>query len=378
MGSSEVALRLSSIRAGVRVTLVLAAAAAAYLVATPHGPHRLVLVLIPALAAVDALVISRLPADRVAQVERQYVRLVASWNVSHSVAVAFACALDGGIHSPLAAVFFVSVAFAAASLPPRPVVLIAVVDIALLALVAAVDRQWTPGLLFSLPALASIAALGTSIALARDRGAAEVQAAKQGMIQRLARVIEYRDNDTGEHTERMSAYCAIIARELGWAPEAVAELQLAATMHDVGKVAVPDTVLLKPGPLTPDERAVMERHTVVGHEMLCGSQSALLELAASIALTHHERVDGHGYPHGLRGDAIPVAGRIVAVADVFDALTSDRVYRSAMPVVDAVGILNGGRCTQFDPDVLDAFERGLDDVLAIRGRTVTDAELLAA
>jgi hypothetical protein len=378
MGSSEVALRLSSIRAGVRVTLVLAAAAAAYLVATPHGPHRLVLLAIPVLAAVDALVISQLPAGLVAQTERQYVRLVASWNVSHSVAVALACTLDGGIHSPLAAVFFVSVAFAAASLPPRPVVLIAVVDIALLTLVAAVDGQWAPGLLFWLPALASIAALGTSIAQARDHGAAEVQAAKQAMIQRLARVIEYRDNDTGEHTERMSAYCAVIARELGWAAEAVAELQLAATMHDVGKVAVPDAVLLKPGPLTPDERAVMERHTVVGHEMLCGSQSALLQLAASIALTHHERVDGQGYPHGLRGDAIPIAGRIVAVADVFDALTSDRVYRSAMPVVDAVGILTDGCGTQFDPDVVDAFERGLDEVLAIRGRTVTDAELLAA
>jgi putative two-component system response regulator len=104
----------------------------------------------------------------------------------------------------------------------------------------------------------------------------------------------------------------------------------------------------------------------------------LLQLAASIALTHHERVDGQGYPHGLRGDAIPIAGRIVAVADVFDALTSDRVYRSAMPVVDAVRTLNDGRGTQFDPDVLDAFERGLDEVLAIRGRTVTDAELLAA
>jgi putative two-component system response regulator len=176
----------------------------------------------------------------------------------------------------------------------------------------------------------------------------------------------------------MSAYCAVIARELGWAAEDVAELQLAATMHDVGKVAVPDSVLLKPGPLTPDERAVMERHTVVGHEMLSGSQSALLELAASIALTHHERVDGHGYPRGLRGDATPIAGRIVAVADVFDALTSDRVYRSAIPVLDAVRILDDGRATQFDPDVLDAFERGLDEVLAIRGRTVADPELLAA
>jgi HD domain len=378
MGSSEVAFRLSSIRAGVRVTLVLAAAAAAYLAATPHGPHRLVLFAIPLLAAVDALVIARLPEGRVAHTERQYVRLIVAWNLSHSAAVALACTLDGGIYSPLAAVFFISVAFAAASLPPRPVVVIAAVDIALVTLVAAVEGQWAPGLIFMLPALASIAALATSIANARAASVAEVQTAKQGTIQRLARVIEYRDNDTGEHTERMSAYCGVIASELGWADDDVRELRLAATMHDVGKVAVPDAVLLKPGPLTPDERAVMERHTVVGHEMLSGSESQLLQLAATIALTHHERVDGAGYPHGLRGDTIPVAGRIVAVADVFDALTSHRVYRPALPITQALGIMRDGRGTQFDADVLDAFERGLDAVLAIRARSVTDTELLAA
>lgn len=378
MGSTEVAFRLTSIRAGVRVTFALAAAAVAYLAATLHGPHRLVLLAIPVLAALDAVVIARLPADLVARTERNYVRLIVGWNLSHSVAVALACTLDGGIHSPLAAIFFISVAFAAASLPPRPVAAVACADIALVLLVSAVTGQWTAGLIFVIAALASIAALATSIANARGHSFAELQEAKQGTIQRLARVIEYRDNETGEHTERMSAYCGVVARELGWCEDEIRELQLAATMHDVGKVAVPDAVLLKPGSLTPDERAVIERHTTVGHEMLSGSQSRLLQLAATIALTHHERVDGEGYPQGLRGDAIPLAGRIVAVADVFDALTSHRVYRPALPVPEAVRILASGRGTQFDPDVLDAFERGLDDVLAIRARTVTDSELLAA
>ncbi|HET8537826.1 MAG TPA: HD domain-containing phosphohydrolase, partial [Solirubrobacteraceae bacterium] len=131
--------------------------------------------------------------------------------------------------------------------------------------------------------------------------------------------------------------------------------------------------LLKPGPLSAEERAVMERHTIVGHEMLSGSRSELIELAATIALTHHERVDGRGYPNGLAGDDIPLAGRIVAVADVFDALTSDRVYRAAMSVSEGLRIIVDGRGTQFDSDVLDAFECGLGEILAIRARTVRDA-----
>jgi two-component system, response regulator RpfG len=171
----------------------------------------------------------------------------------------------------------------------------------------------------------------------------------------------------------MSAYCGVIARRLDWADDDARALQLAATMHDVGKVAVPDAVLLKEGPLTPAEREVMERHTLVGHEMLSGSRSGLIELAATIALTHHERVDGRGYPNGLAGDDIPLAGRIVAVADVFDALTSDRIYRPAMSVSEGLRILTDGRGTQFDEAVLDAFEHGLGEILAIRARTVTDA-----
>ena len=128
-----------------------------------------------------------------------------------------------------------------------------------------------------------------------------------------------------------------------------AELQLASTMHDVGKVAVPDAILLKPGKLTDAERVEMQRHAQVGHDMLASSDSQLFQLAAVIAVTHHERHDGRGYPNGLRGDAIPLPGRIAAVADVFDALTSDRVYKAAMPVEQAVAIIREGAGSQFCP-----------------------------
>jgi len=129
----------------------------------------------------------------------------------------------------------------------------------------------------------------------------------------------------------------------------------AALMHDVGKIGVSDRVLLKPGPLTSAERREMERHPDVGRDILSGSEAPLLQLAEVIAWTHHEKVDGSGYPRGLRGDEIPLAGRITAVADVFDALTRDRPYRAAMPVESALRIMVDGRGSHFDADVLDAF-----------------------
>jgi HD-GYP domain-containing protein (c-di-GMP phosphodiesterase class II) len=375
MGSSEIALRIKSVRAGVRVTLVLAAAATAYLLATPHGPHRVLLELMPLLAAFDAAVIAVL-AERIARTQRRYAWVICTWNIAHSLIAIVVTLLDGP-HSPFTAIFFISVAFAALSLPPRPVAVIAAADVVGMVAMAAFSDRWGASLIFLLPALVAIAALGTSIASARARDVAELRLANEGMLHRVARLIEYRDNETGEHTERMSAYCAVIARQLGWVADDAHALELAATMHDVGKVAVPDAVLLKPGPLTASERAVMERHTNVGHEMLSGSSSELIELAATIALTHHERVDGCGYPNGLAGDAIPLAGRIVAVADVFDALTSDRIYRPAMSVSEGLRIMGDGRGTQFDEHVLEAFERGLGEILAIRARTVRGIETAA-
>ncbi len=140
-------------------------------------------------------------------------------------------------------------------------------------------------------------------------------------------------------------------------------------MHDVGKVAIPDQILLKPGRLTPDERGQMERHAEIGHQLLQGSDGELMDLAATIAWSHHERFDGDGYPRRLQGDAIPLEGRIAAVADVFDALTQDRVYRPALPLDEALATMAAGRETQFDPGALDSLLESLDDALAIASQS---------
>lgn len=175
------------------------------------------------------------------------------------------------------------------------------------------------------------------------------------MVRRLAAAAEFRDVETGRHVDRVGALCAQIAHRLGLDDSFCESLRLASPLHDVGKIGIPDTVLLKPGPLAPGERSLVERHTEIGYRLLAGTGSELLELAASIALTHHERFDGSGYPRGLAATEIPIEGRIAAVADVFDALTSDRVYRPAFPLDVALELLRDGRGTQFDPGVLDAF-----------------------
>jgi putative two-component system response regulator len=183
-------------------------------------------------------------------------------------------------------------------------------------------------------------------------------------IQRLCVAVEARDVDTAAHIARMSEYCWHIARELELPSEHCDLLRLASPMHDVGKVGVSDGILLKPGPLTSFERSAMELHAEIGYRILAGSRSELLQLAAGIAWTHHEHFDGEGYPRGLAGDEIPLDGRIASVADVYDALTRDRVYRPRLPRAEATQILLDGRGTSFDPSVLDAF-------LAIVERTDT-------
>jgi putative two-component system response regulator len=137
-------------------------------------------------------------------------------------------------------------------------------------------------------------------------------------------------------------------------------------MHDIGKIATPSEILRKRGSLTPEERKEMERHTTVGHEILANSESDLLGLAATIALTHHERYDGDGYPEGLIGEEIPLEGRITAVADVFDALLSDRHYRLALTVEETVDVIKKGRASQFDPQIVDILLEHLDEALAVR------------
>jgi len=181
---------------------------------------------------------------------------------------------------------------------------------------------------------------------------------EEEVISRLARAIEFRDNETSEHVARVATVAKIIAEELGQSADFARTLYLAAPLHDVGKIGVPDAVLNKPGRLDADEQAMMRRHVEFGEKILEDGDSDLVQMAADVAAGHHERWDGQGYPRGLKGDAIPLSARITAVADVFDALCSRRVYKPAWPVADARLEIKKGAGTQFDPACVAAFERG--------------------
>ena len=185
-------------------------------------------------------------------------------------------------------------------------------------------------------------------------------------VRRLSIAAEFRDDDTARHIVRMSHYCAFLAGQAGMDEQTCRAIRTASQMHDVGKIGTPDNILLKPGRLTPEERAIMEKHAEDGWKILEGSNSALLLLAAEIALSHHEKVDGSGYPNGLSGDEIPQIGRIAAIADVFDALSSDRIYRPAFPLPEVWRIMREGRGSHFDADLLDLFLDSMDGVLAIK------------
>jgi methanogenic corrinoid protein MtbC1 len=187
------------------------------------------------------------------------------------------------------------------------------------------------------------------------RALTELEIAQSETVRRLSMAVEFRDEDTGAHIERIGRFSTLLAEQVGLAPEFCERLSYAAPLHDVGKVAIPDAILLKPGSLTPEERAIVETHAEEGHRLLRGSSSSILDMAATIALSHHEKWDGGGYPRGLVGEEIPLEGRIVAIADVFDALTSDRVYRLAYSVEDAVAIMREQRAKHFDPVLLDIF-----------------------
>lgn len=201
----------------------------------------------------------------------------------------------------------------------------------------------------------------------------ELELAREETIHRLARAIAFRDTPTGGHVERMAALCGLLAEALGADATRVALIRTASLLHDIGKLGVPDRILLKPGPLTDDERREMQGHTEIGHRLLSGSESELVDIASTIALTHHERYDGAGYPRGLEGPEIPLEGRIAAVCDVFDALTSPRPYRAEpFSVDDALDVLRSERGEAFDPDVVDAFFGALDDVDWIQSRYAQD------
>jgi len=198
------------------------------------------------------------------------------------------------------------------------------------------------------------------------RALSELEIAQAETVRRLSMAVEFRDEDTGAHIERIGRFSTLLAEHIGMDADFCERLGHAAPLHDVGKVAIPDAILLKPGPLTAEERAIVETHAEEGHRLVRGSSSSILDMAATIALSHQEKWDGSGYPRGLKGEAIPIEGRIVAVADVFDALTSDRVYRKAFSVEDAVQMMREQRGRHFDPVLLDAF-------MEVLGQTGPDA-----
>ena len=196
----------------------------------------------------------------------------------------------------------------------------------------------------------------------------ELRLSRQETIYRLSLAAEFRDDDTARHIQRMGQYCALLGERMGHGLETCEQLRLAGEMHDVGKIGIPDSILLKPGKLTQQERSIMETHSQIGCDILGGSRSELLDVAATVALTHHERLDGGGYPRGLRNEEIPIEGRIAAIADVFDALTSDRVYRPAFTLEKSLEIMQEERGRHFDPDLLDTFLGAIDDAERIMRR----------
>jgi putative two-component system response regulator len=212
--------------------------------------------------------------------------------------------------------------------------------------------------------LASQAAIAYKNILLEDR----LRESYRNTIHRLSAAAEYRDPETGDHLVRMSYYCRIIAKHLGFSKERQELLFDASPMHDVGKLGIPDVILLKPGRFTPEEREVMMRHSQIGADILGNSDSELLRTSAIIALSHHEKYDGSGYPNGLRGEEIPIEGRIIALADVFDALSSKRVYKEAWTIEDVLGRIQEDTGSHFDPMVVAAFFEGLTEILEIQER----------
>lgn len=216
----------------------------------------------------------------------------------------------------------------------------------------------------------------------------ELERSRREVIHCLARAAEFRDNDTGRHVLRVGKYVGLIASQLGMTASECEQIELAATLHDIGKIGIPDAILLKPGKLDPDEFELMQKHSSYGEKIVSamdttelaaffghakfGSEiigecsSPILQIASRISLTHHERWDGTGYPLGLAGESIPIEGRITAIADVFDALSSRRPYKAPFPLVDCLTIMEEGRGKHFDPTILDAFFARQEEVVAVR------------
>jgi len=201
--------------------------------------------------------------------------------------------------------------------------------------------------------------------MVRER-TSELHHTRLQVVQRLGMAAEYRDEETGCHILRMSHICALLAKEVGWTDMECDLILNASPMHDIGKIGIPDAILLKPGKLDPHEWDVMKTHASIGAKLLDGDESDLICMAREIALTHHEKWDGSGYPQGLCGDSIPQAGRIAALADVFDALTSERPYKKAWTIEAAVELIVENKGKHFDPELVEIFVRQLPNIIAIK------------
>jgi putative two-component system response regulator len=214
----------------------------------------------------------------------------------------------------------------------------------------------------------SLANRAAELAAEVRKATAEILDRERDTILRLSKAAEFRDPETGAHIVRMAHYSRLVCEELSDDPDFIASVFEAAPMHDVGKLGTPDHILLKPGKLTPEEFEIMKQHAEIGWVILKDGASPILRMAAEIARSHHEKFDGSGYPQGLAGDAIPLSGRIVAVADVFDALTSARPYKPAWEIPRAVEYMRQNRGSHFDPACVDAFFSRWEEALEVRDR----------
>ncbi len=194
----------------------------------------------------------------------------------------------------------------------------------------------------------------------------ELREAYLDTIFRLSVAAEYKDDDTAAHIQRMSRYSAILAEGMGLSKVEVENIRFASPMHDIGKLGVPDAILLKPAKLTPQEFKEMQNHTIIGGKILENAKAEILKMSEQIAVTHHEKWDGSGYPHGLKGENIPLSGRIVALADVFDALTSKRCYKPAFSMDETMNIIREGKGRHFDPRVVEVFEKTLEPIIQVK------------
>jgi len=207
-----------------------------------------------------------------------------------------------------------------------------------------------------------------------EKAQEELRLSREETVQRLALAAEFRDTDTARHLRRMSLYSHLLARRYGLEADRCELIRIASPMHDIGKIGTPDHILLKPGKFSREEFEVITQHSEMGRHILDGSEAELLKLAALIAWTHHEKFDGTGYPRGLAGDTIPLEGRIAAVADTFDALTTKRVYKPAFSIEQTLDIMRENRGKHFDPSLLDTFLGAMDEVLVIKNKFSDAAE----